>query len=198
MEEIRVFVTGCLKFESVFKNLDTVLMIKERICKDENYDLNALVLKHKTITLDNDLLLNKIKPNSNVLYLLARIDNDLEPKLCKNGCGFFGTVRTKGLCSNCFTTFSETKNSADTISSDSPASEPTRISTIEPTRISTSEPTRCMQCKRKLGIIPYLCKCGHVYCAKHRFEFDHDCQYNHNLIKKFSLEECKPEKIKKI
>lgn len=36
-------------------------------------------------------------------------------------------------------------------------------------------PLRCEVCNKKLGLIPFTCKCEHVFCAAHRLPFDHAC-----------------------
>ena len=36
-------------------------------------------------------------------------------------------------------------------------------------------------CKRKLGILGFTCRCNKTFCAKHRLHFDHKC--THNFVK---------------
>ena len=38
---------------------------------------------------------------------------------------------------------------------------------------------RCHLCNKKAGTVPFRCKCGHVFCAKHRHPEDHACTYDH-------------------
>lgn len=64
--------------------------------------------------------------------------------------------------------------------------------------------TRCNfePCNKRFGLIPFECKCGLKFCAKHRHDFDHNCTYNHKLDDENKLKKIligiKPEKIKKI
>lgn len=49
--------------------------------------------------------------------------------------------------------------------------------------------TRCEQCKKKLGVMEYKCKCGKVFCITHLHAEEHNCTYDykkegHELIKK--------------
>lgn len=37
----------------------------------------------------------------------------------------------------------------------------------------------CYLCNRKLGLIPFTCKCGNNYCARHRHSFDHNCTFDY-------------------
>lgn len=34
---------------------------------------------------------------------------------------------------------------------------------------------RCMVCNKKLGLLGFDCKCGHLFCSKHRMPEDHEC-----------------------
>lgn len=38
---------------------------------------------------------------------------------------------------------------------------------------------RCHFCKKKAGPVPFKCKCGHSFCAKHRLPEDHACTFDH-------------------
>jgi hypothetical protein len=49
--------------------------------------------------------------------------------------------------------------------------------------------TRCEQCKKKLGISEYKCKCGKLFCISHLHAEEHNCTYNYkqegqDLLKK--------------
>ena len=64
--------------------------------------------------------------------------------------------------------------------------------------------TRCNfeSCNKRFGIIPYECKCGLKFCAKHRHDFDHNCTYDRKLddtnkLKKILIDS-KPKRIDKI
>ena len=38
---------------------------------------------------------------------------------------------------------------------------------------------RCKQCKKKLRLLSFTCKCGKTFCLKHRYAQDHQCQYDY-------------------
>ena len=38
---------------------------------------------------------------------------------------------------------------------------------------------RCTECKKKLGVIEYICKCGKVFCINHLQAETHACTYNY-------------------
>ncbi len=37
---------------------------------------------------------------------------------------------------------------------------------------------RCVTCNKKTGLVPFECKCGLLYCAKHRHPEEHSCTYD--------------------
>ncbi len=39
--------------------------------------------------------------------------------------------------------------------------------------------TRCEQCKKKLGVMEYKCKCGRVFCITHLHAEEHKCTYDY-------------------
>lgn len=48
---------------------------------------------------------------------------------------------------------------------------------------------RCVICRKKLGLLPFICKCEQMYCALHRHPEDHECTFDHlsrgrNTLKK--------------
>ena len=60
--------------------------------------------------------------------------------------------------------------------------------TIPPSTITTAEfrtpnakKNRCPCCNKKLGLIPFTCKCGGNYCAEHRMSEHHNCTYDYRM-----------------
>ena len=62
--------------------------------------------------------------------------------------------------------------------------------------------TRCSKCKVRVGYLGYQCKCGSVYCAKHRHFDQHECSYNFKLEGKEKIFKSNPvveqPKLKKL
>jgi len=46
---------------------------------------------------------------------------------------------------------------------------------------------RCFECRKKVGIVGFECRCGFVYCGKHRFPEEHQCEFNHASFEKQQL-----------
>lgn len=38
---------------------------------------------------------------------------------------------------------------------------------------------RCLVCNRKVGIPGFRCRCGELFCAKHRYSDMHDCSFDY-------------------
>mmetsp|Transcript_32557 Transcript_32557/g.59717 ORF Transcript_32557/g.59717 Transcript_32557/m.59717 type:complete len:599 (+) Transcript_32557:74-1870(+) len=39
--------------------------------------------------------------------------------------------------------------------------------------------TRCWLCSKKCGLTGFTCRCGYVFCSKHRYAEDHQCGFDH-------------------
>jgi len=50
--------------------------------------------------------------------------------------------------------------------------------TPPPQQPSTPTPNRCNACKKKVGLTGFKCRCGHLFCASHRYSDKHDCTYD--------------------
>ncbi len=37
---------------------------------------------------------------------------------------------------------------------------------------------RCAKCNKKLGLIPFNCKCGNLFCSKCRYPESHECTFD--------------------
>ena len=67
---------------------------------------------------------------------------------------------------------------------------------------SMKKSTLCSLCNKKLGLIPFKCKCNDVFCDKHRYSFLHNCKFdfrkeNKDKLKN-SLQKIVADKIDKI
>ena len=50
--------------------------------------------------------------------------------------------------------------------------------------------SRCWKCKKKAGLLPIECRCGYVFCMKHRYASSHACDFDY---RKESREKLKKE-----
>ncbi|XP_054784325.1 zinc finger A20 and AN1 domain-containing stress-associated protein 12-like [Prosopis cineraria] len=124
----------------------------------------------------------------------------MDAPLCSNGCGFFGSHQNQNMCSKCFKDhilklneqiYESMRNII--VSSSSPSSS--NESSIEYFKAvltksdEIQEKKRCKSCNKKVGVTGFTCRCGDLFCGKHRYPEEHSCtiDYKHigrELIKK--------------
>ena len=51
---------------------------------------------------------------------------------------------------------------------------------------------KCFTCKKKLPLLPFVCKCNNSFCSKHKYPEDHNCDFNYKLFVKMKLEKDNP------
>eukprot|EP00798_Chlamydomonas_sp_ICE-L_P016990 gene16990-23263_t len=53
-------------------------------------------------------------------------------------------------------------------------------------------PNRCFQCRKKVGLTGFKCKCEHVFCGSHRLAECHECPYDYKTVQRAQLAEANP------
>mgnify|MGYP005632857125 FL=1 len=43
---------------------------------------------------------------------------------------------------------------------------------------------KCCQCRKKLGLFQFTCKCGKIFCQTHLSPHNHNCTYDYKKEKK--------------
>lgn len=43
-------------------------------------------------------------------------------------------------------------------------------------------PTKCWKCSRKIGLVGIKCRCGFIYCGRHRPPQKHQCEWDYREI----------------
>tara|TARA_Y100001970_G_scaffold294332_2_gene450857 strand:+ start:3698 stop:4057 length:360 start_codon:yes stop_codon:yes gene_type:complete len=46
-------------------------------------------------------------------------------------------------------------------------------------KVKKNKKRKCNVCKKKLGLIPFKCKCEKMFCSLHRYAEDHQCPYDY-------------------
>merc|ERR1712130_575034 len=144
------------------------------------------------------------------------------PSLCKNGCGFFSSVDSKGFCSVCYKDFLKKEQSTTTETTEEVAATTASLSnlnvSVDESEAATLEPAaeepeeakepkkvkknRCASCKKKVGLTGFACRCGGMYCGIHRYSDKHSCTFDYGALGKSEIAAANPvivaEKVAKI
>ena len=46
---------------------------------------------------------------------------------------------------------------------------------------------KCHLCEKKIKLLGFDCKCGHIFCSTHRLPEDHSCSFDHKAFEKKNL-----------
>lgn len=132
---------------------------------------------------------------------------------CTKLCGFWGQEKFDGMCSACF------QKAGGKIDKDGKVTREkarkrwrravVKLEAVRRFRMRQGAPghqqkqkNRCWVCSRKLGISGIECRCGFVFCGKHRYPNEHDCSYDHKQAQRRKLAsanpEVKPDKLEKL
>ncbi|PQQ11616.1 zinc finger A20 and AN1 domain-containing stress-associated protein 8 [Prunus yedoensis var. nudiflora] len=133
------------------------------------------------------------------------------PILCVNNCGFFGSVATRNMCSKCHKDMmlkeEQAKLAASSFgnivngTSNSNGIEPVVAAGVECSSPSGSGgsgeakpegPKRCGTCNKRVGLTGFNCRCGHLFCAVHRYSDKHDCPYDYHTAARNAIAEANP------
>eukprot|EP00344_Euplotes_crassus_P011478 CAMPEP_0197004394 /NCGR_PEP_ID=MMETSP1380-20130617/22122_1 /TAXON_ID=5936 /ORGANISM="Euplotes crassus, Strain CT5" /LENGTH=118 /DNA_ID=CAMNT_0042423163 /DNA_START=97 /DNA_END=453 /DNA_ORIENTATION=+ len=94
---------------------------------------------------------------------------------------FYGTKTTNFMCSKCF---KDSQGSSPGVTEkDSKMEAQSEEKAVEEEKkeekpIQTKK-NRCWNCNKKVGLLGFTCKCGYIFCSKHRHADDHECDYDH-------------------
>ena len=61
----------------------------------------------------------------------------------------------------------------------------------EAQKIMSNRKSHCMVCNKRLGLLPFKCKCGGVSCSRHRWP-DHLCTFDYRAQEREQLHKNNP------
>jgi hypothetical protein len=70
-------------------------------------------------------------------------------------------------------------NAAATVVSVGGVKNEEAVNTIMAERGNKGEKSRCTTCRAKLGLLPFLCRCGGAYCSSHISSVAHTCTFDY-------------------
>lgn len=108
-----------------------------------------------------------------------------KPKLCSNGCGFYESAKFSGMCSVCYvkTGLKEKEDKEKKIKSWRRKFNRAYVKVNAVNRFRRGmvrrdvqvHKNRCWFCKTKVGITGIECRCGYIFCGKHRYTLSAAC-----------------------
>lgn len=51
---------------------------------------------------------------------------------------------------------------------------------------------KCFYCLKSVKMMPFQCKCGHVFCSSHRLPEDHKCDFDYKTHERRLLTQANP------
>ncbi|KAJ7978885.1 Zinc finger A20 and AN1 domain-containing stress-associated protein [Quillaja saponaria] len=117
----------------------------------------------------------------------------MDTSLCANSCGFFGSAVNKNLCSKYYNDYLKleaitksieglTLNCEKTVSSAPPNLSNSSVTASASAGAFLKKKNRCKNCNKKVGLTGFECRCGDVFCGRHRYPEEHACKIDYKEL----------------
>lgn len=62
----------------------------------------------------------------------------------------------------------------------------------EELRASARVGNRCSSCRKKVGLTGFRCRCGDLFCGRHRYSDSHDCSFDYKAFGREQISKANP------
>ena len=69
------------------------------------------------------------------------------------------------------------------------------LSQIKEPKKEQLDKTKCWKCRVKVGLLGFKCRCNYVFCAKHRYNNEHDCDFDYKTQAREELARNNPKVV---
>ncbi|KAG0483087.1 hypothetical protein HPP92_011171 [Vanilla planifolia] len=89
------------------------------------------------------------------------------------------------------------KPSQDVLVQSSERPEPAVEASSLPNPMADSAPpvlfgNRCSTCRKRVGLTGFRCRCGDLFCARHRYSDTHDCSFDYKAAGREEISKANP------
>ena len=163
-------------------DVSTIFQIKERLSEQLCVNVNDVCLKLKGKKVDDDQIVHDgmkligVISNNSIEYESVHGQVPVKCIGYKKDCVFYGRIDADGYCSVCYK--SRLKDDIDR------EAQPKKQKIFNDVSVNSKKPvqidnTRCWECKKRIGLLGFQCKCGYKYCGLHRYPEEHQCDFDY-------------------
>ncbi|CAB3407762.1 unnamed protein product [Caenorhabditis bovis] len=58
--------------------------------------------------------------------------------------------------------------------------------------VPVKKANRCLQCKKRVGLTGFTCRCGGLYCGEHRYDKAHNCDFDYKTMEREAIRKANP------
>jgi len=111
--------------------------------------------------------------------------------LCK--CGFYINENSGGMCSQCYKKHIKEAIDNDLLNLFKNLKIESKDESQELKPKCEEKKLRCGVWRKKVGLSPIVCRCGHAFCAHHRYPNEHNCSFDYKTHGRKLIEKNNPK-----